>query len=269
MGKNYFVVLGASIDQKMSIINANRLGFETLVFDKNSKAECKKYAKKFFNCSSTDFISIKKIIKKYKDKIKGVIAQGSDIPKTVSKIEKYLNIKDRVPLKSAIICTDKQLMKDFFKKNKIPTTKRINNFTRDSKLKYPLVVKPVDMSGSKGVFLCKNIKELKYLFKKSKDTSTKKKIIIEEFCKGPQLSTESLIIDENCYTFGFAERNYSDTKSFYPNILENGGIQPAQKYFKYKPLINQYIKKISNKLNIKNGVIKSDIVINNDKFFFY
>jgi biotin carboxylase len=268
LDKNYFIVLGASIDQKMSIITANRLGFKTLVFDKNSKAECRKYANKFFCCSSTDFFLIKKKIKNYKNKIKGVIAQGSDIPRTVSKIEKYLNIKNRVPLRAAIICTDKQLMKDFFKKNKIPTTKLVNNYTRNSKLKFPLVVKPVDMSGSKGVLLCKNKNELKYLLKRSKDESIKKKIILEEFCTGPQLSIETLIIDDNCYTFGFAERNYSDTKSFYPNILENGGIQPAQNYIKYKPLINQYIKKISKKLNIKNGVIKSDIVINNNKIFF-
>ena len=219
LDKNYFVVLGASIDQKMSIITANRLGFKTLVFDKNSKAECRKYANKFFCCSSTDFFLIKKKIKNYKNKIKGVIAQGSDIPRTVSKIEKYLNIKNRVPLRAAIICTDKQLMKDFFKKNKIPTTKLVNNYTRNSKLKFPLVVKPVDMSGSKGVLLCKNKNELKYLLKRSKDESIKKKIILEEFCTGPQLSIETLIIDDNCYTFGFAERNYSDTKSFYPNIF--------------------------------------------------
>ena len=268
MDKNYFIVLGASIDQKMSIIKANKLGFKTLVFDKNSKAECRKYAYKFFCSSSTDFFLIKKKIKKYKNKIKGVIAQGSDIPRTVSKIEEYLKIKDRVPLKSAIICTDKQLMKGFFKKNEIPTTKLITNYNRNSKFKFPLVIKPVDMSGSKGVFLCNNKNELKFLLKRSKDESIKKKIIMEEFSPGPQLSTETLIIDDNCYTFGFAERNYSDTKSFYPNILENGGIQPAQKYIKYKPLINQYIKKISKKLNIKNGVIKSDIVINNNKIFF-
>ena len=35
LDKNYFIVLGASIDQKISILTANRLGFKTLVFDKN------------------------------------------------------------------------------------------------------------------------------------------------------------------------------------------------------------------------------------------
>ena len=268
LDNSYFIVLGASIDQKISIITANRLGFKTLVFDKNPDAECKNYASKFFSCSSTDFNNIKKKIKKYKNEIKGVIAQGSDIPKTVSKIEKYLKIKDRVPLKSAIICTDKKLMKDFFIKKKIPTPKQYYNIRSIKKIKFPVVVKPVDMSGAKGVFLCANKDEVDKFYKKSKNISIKKKVIIEEFYKGPQLSTETLIINKKCFTIGFAERNYKDTLSFYPNILENGGIQPAQKFIKYKDSINKSIMQIAKGLNINNGVIKSDIVLKNKNFFF-
>ena len=119
------------------------------------------------------------------------------------------------------------------------------------------------------VFYCvKKKEEFNELLKKSKEISKKKKIIIEEFYEGPQLSTETLIISKKCYTFGFAERNYKDTKFYYPNILENGGIQPAKKFYRYKNLINRYLKKISKKLNIINGVIKSDIVIKNKKIFF-
>ena len=34
--------------------------------------------------------------------------------------------------------------------------------------------------------------------------------------------------------------------SLQPNIIENGGIQPAKNLTKYKPLVNKYIKKISS-----------------------
>ena len=265
MDDRYFIILGASIDQKTSIITANKLGFKTIVFDKNPNAECRKYAHKFFDISSTNFSSIIGAIKKYKKKIKGVIAQGSDIPVIVSKLELYLGIKNRVPLESAIICSNKRLMKNFFIKHNIPSPP---HFLKTNNLKFPVVVKPVDMSGAKGVFLCKNENDLKKFSIQSKKISLSKKIIIEDFYNGTQLSTESLIINEKSYTYGFAERNYADTKGYHPNILENGGIQPAQKLISYKSLINDYIQKISKYLKIKNGVIKSDIVLNNNKIYF-
>lgn len=268
LDKNYFIVLGASIDQKISILTANRLGFKTLVFDKNPNAEAKNYAYKFFVCSSTDFSKIKEKIKKYSNRIKGVIAQGSDIPEIVSRIENYLKIKNRVPIKSAKICSNKKLMKEFFKENKIPTPNQYYNFKKIKKIKFPVVVKPVDMSGAKGVFLCKNKAELNKFSKISKNISNKKKIIIEKFYDGPQLSTETIIINNKSYTYGFAERNYKDTLSLQPNIIENGGIQPAKNLTKYKPLVNKYIKKIAKNLNIKNGIIKSDIVIKEKKIYF-
>lgn len=268
LDKSYFIVLGASSDQKESILVANELGFRTLVFDKNKSSYCKKYAYKFFNVSTVNFSLIKKKIDKYKKKIAGVITQGSDIPFTVSKIEKYLKIYGRTPLNSALVCSNKLLMKNFFTQNKIPTAKQFKNIHQIKKSDYPVVVKPIDMSGSKGVYFCRNFDEINFFSKISKKKSKKKKIIIEKFLHGPQLSTESLIIKKNVYTFGYAERNYKDTKEFYPNILENGGTQIAKKYFSYKKKVDFYIKKIAKKLKIDNGVIKSDLVINNNRISF-
>ena len=159
-------------------------------------------------------------------------------------------------------------MKNFFTQNKIPTAKQFKNIHQIKKSDYPVVVKPIDMSGSNGVYFCRNFDEINFFSNISKKKSKKKKIIIEKFLNGPQLSTESLIIKKNVYTFGYAERNYNDTKDFYPNILENGGIQIAKKYFSYKKKVDFYIKKIAKKLKINNGVIKSDLVINNNRISF-
>lgn len=264
--KGYFIVLGASRDQKQSILTAKNIGFKTIVFDKNDSAYCKSLADIFFNISSSDWKKIIKRIRKYKNLIRGVIAQGSDIPYSVSKIEKYLKIKGRVPLRSSKICSNKLLMKKFFIENNIPTPKRFLNIKKINKEEYPVIVKPYNLSGSKGVYICSNKKELINNINLTKNFSNK--IVLEKFYKGPQLSTESLIINKKVYTFGYAERNYNDTKFFYPNILENGGIQKSLKLLKYKKKIKNYIKKISQSLSISNGVIKSDIIIKDKKIFF-
>ena len=90
---------------------------------------------------------------------------------------------------------------------------------------------------------------------------------MEEYLKGPQLSTESLIYKRKVYTPGFVDRNYEMLERTKPFILENGGIYPSN-FFEHYHKINHYIKIISKALKIKNGVIKSDIVIHNNKIFF-
>ena len=69
----------------------------------------------------------------------------------------------------------------------------LNKKKQKINLKYPIVIKPLDRSGSRGVVKCDNY----YEFKKYKNITLaetiKKEILIEEFLNGPQISTESLI----------------------------------------------------------------------------
>jgi len=266
LADKYFVILGGSRDQKPSVINAKELGFKTIVFDKDSNACCKNISDYFFNISSRDWKSIKKKLLKFKDQTYGVIAQGSDIPVIVSKIEGFLNIKNRSPLRSSKICSDKRLMKNFFIKHNIPTPKIFTTKKKIEDKDFPVIIKPINLSGSKGVYICKNKKELKQNFDLTKKVS--RGVICEKFYEGPQLSTETLIINSKIYTYGFAERNYNDTRLFYPNILENGGVQRSDNLSKFKYKIDKYIKKLSKLLNIKNGVIKGDIVIFKNRPYF-
>ena len=207
LADKYFVILGGSRDQKPSVINAKELGFKTIVFDKDSNACCKNISDYFFNISSRDWKSIKKKLLKFKDQTYGVIAQGSDIPVIVSKIEGFLNIKNRSPLRSSKICSDKRLMKNFFIKHNIPTPKIFTTKKKIEDKDFPVIIKPINLSGSKGVYICKNKKELKQNLDLTKKVS--RGVICEKFYEGPQLSTETLIINSKIYTYGFAERNYS------------------------------------------------------------
>jgi biotin carboxylase len=55
---------------------------------------------------------------------------------------------------------------------------------------------------------------------------------------------------------------------FLPNIIENGGDLPSLFITeKHKLQLEKYLEIISKELNIKNGVIKGDIVIYNDELY--
>ena len=103
-----------------------------------------------------------------KIKVNGVILQGPDFPQVSSSIEQFLR-KKNIPIKAAKICTNKFRMKKFLRKVGIP----VPNFQllkkNDKKkiiFKFPVVIKPLDRSGSRGVLLCENLKNFHVLKKK-------------------------------------------------------------------------------------------------------
>jgi biotin carboxylase len=130
------------------------------------------------------------------------------------------------------------------------------------------IIKPVDSRGARGVYVInKKENNLKKLFNNSIKYSPSKKLILEEFLEGPQLSTESIILNNKVLTVGVSDRNYEYLNRFKPHVIENGSDMPSKFEGKFLNKINNIIKKICLHLNIKNGTIKGDLVISNNKIF--
>jgi len=131
-----------------------------------------------------------------------------------------------------------------------------------------MVLKPIDSRGARGVFLIKKYyKNLKPLFLRSLKESKKKKLLLEEFISGQQLSTETVIVNKKAYTVGISDRNYDKLEILSPNIIENGSDLPSKFCEKYKNKINLLMTKIASKLKITNGTLKGDLVIKNNEIF--
>ena len=265
--KKKLIILGGSHDQIGTIQKTNSMNINSIVFDKNYDSPGKKIADLFIFKSAKDSKSISNFAKKIG--ANGVLLQGPDFPQISSTIERALGIKN-VPLSAAKICTNKYKMKKFFRKYSIPVPKfRLLNKSNKNKInfKFPVVIKPLDKSASRGVLICKNQKELNKLKNKTFSETQKKNILVEEFLTGPQISTETFIKNWKIFTPGYVDRNYEMMKHTKPNIIENGGSYPS-KNLQYYDQINKFIKIISRSLKIKNGSINGDIVIHNNNVYF-
>ena len=156
----------------------------------------------------TKFHLIYKILKKYKIDI---VIVGPEQP-LVDGLVNYLSEKKIRVFGPDKFCSQlegsKAFMKDLCKKNNIPTAdygvfdsyNKASNFIKKNKI--PIVVKADGLASGKGVSVCltkeealKNVKEiLNGKFKSSK------KVVLEEFLQGEELSY-FLIVDENTYHF--------------------------------------------------------------------
>ncbi len=269
---NTILILGAGSDQVYAIRVAKEMGFRTLVVDIDPLAKGFNYADEFALISNRDLISLKNLCDlsgKKGHRIKGVFLMGSDIPNIQSQLAEYLNLVGPTK-KTAELTTNKFLMKEVLRENNIPIPwyKKVNSFAefldaikKTNFEKY--IIKPVDRSGARGVFLFdRNSIELENLYKTSKSESLCGDLLVEEYIPGNQISTESIIIDGKVYTPGFVDRNYEMLERFSPHIIENGGNHPSEVDNEMRNSIYKLLERSTKALGILNGNAKGDIVVN-------
>ncbi len=269
------LILGAGPDQLPGILKAKEMGIYTIVLDGNKNAYSKKFADEFHIVSIKHIEEIKEFLeKKLTRKVDGVIAFGVDIPLIIANVADILNVNYTIPLNSAKLSEHKFLSKEFMFENKIniPSYNLVNSIDDIKEFvdlfAFPIVLKPVDNSASRGISLLFSLDNIEEYYEYALSQSNCREVMIEKYLEGPQISTESFIINGKVYNIGFADRNYDDMEKFLPNIIENGGDLPSTNIKeKHKVQLEQYLATISKKLNIKNGVIKGDIVIHNDELY--
>lgn len=269
------LILGGGPDQLPGVLKAKEMGIYTIVLDGNPDAHCKSYANEFHCVSIKHIEQIDTFIEeKLNRKVDGVIAFGVDIPFIIAYVASKLNVNYTIPLESAELSENKFISKEFMKKYNISiplysivnSVKKIEEFVNIHG--FPIVLKPVDNSASRGISLLYNLDNIEVYYEYALSQSLCKEVMIEKYLDGPQVSTESFVVNGKVYNIGFADRNYKDMNRFLPNIIENGGDLPSiYMSEKHKFQLERYLEIISEKLNIKNGVIKGDIVIYNDELY--
>lgn len=267
--KKTLLFVGGGIETLPGVDLAKKMGLNVVVSDRNPDAPCMTFADDCIiadTYSEMDTLIAAKKFHHTKRSINGVICMASDIPLTVARVASELNLPG-IPTSSAKTVSDKILMKDCFQAAglPIPKYKEIKNIKEIKEcIKYfgfPFVIKPADSRGSRGVLKVTEGIDIEWAFSISKSFSPTGRVMIEEYMQGPQISTESLVINGDVFTIGFSDRNYEFLEKYAPNMIENGGDLPSQLKKNEQLLIRGAVEKTAEVLNIKNGVIKGDMVL--------
>jgi biotin carboxylase len=203
---------------------------------------------------------------KNKHTINGVIAMAADVPLTVAHVATKLGLT-APDIKTASLSMNKLAMKQKFLKENIavPWFKQVKNpkdiYTALKERSEKLVVKPVDSRGARGVSLAWHNSNLEKIFNDAIAVSPSSTVMVEEFIEGPQISTETLVVNGKCHTPGFVDRNYEHLEKFFPNIIEDGGQQPTLLSIKQKDTVTALAEQAALVMGIKNGVAKGDMVL--------
>lgn len=260
MKKEKIVIIGANAFQNKLIEKAKEKGYETHVFAWKC-GDIGEYTADFFYPIS---IVEKEKILLYCKQIEpnGICSIGSDLAvPTVNYIADKLGLvgNDKI---CSILSTNKYEMRTALWKNGLPSPRfckwnSIEDMYKVKEMDFPLIIKPVDRSGSRGISKVLDMSQIKEAIEYAKSASFSKEIIIEEYVDGTEYSIEYVSINGKHY-FLAATRKYTTGA---PNFVEIAHYQPACIDGQTLSNIQNVLEKAFDILHIKNGASHSEVML--------
>lgn len=265
------LLLGGSAQQVVAIEKAKQLGYYTVLCDYLDDNPGQYIADKFYLVSTTDKESVLEVA--IKEKINGILAYASDpAAPTAAYVSERMGLPGN-PYKSVDILCNKDKFRKFLENNGFCTPKAKGYIDVDVALKdiknnyfdYPIIVKPVDSSGSKGVSRIDDFPQAKSKLYDAMSNSKGHRIIIEEFVEkyGYQIAGDGLSIDGNLVFRCFANDHFDERckNPFVPVAASFPYNMPECVHVK----IHETIQRLLTLLGMKTSTYNFDIRI--DKNF--
>tara|TARA_R110002124_G_C8974716_1_gene515921 strand:+ start:79437 stop:80621 length:1185 start_codon:yes stop_codon:yes gene_type:complete len=254
------LIFGVAKLQRSLIVQAKKLGLFTIGIDPDSNAECSALVDVFETVAGNDYEKTLEVARKYK--ISGVVTSATDKPLVMmARIAETLKLPF-ISVNSAITSTDKYLMKMAFIEGGIPfaygkLVDKIEDF------EYPVIIKPRDNSGSRGVIYCDNKFDAERGLKEAKSYTSQESVLVEEYIEGDEYSIESLHFGGDSYVIQYTEKITTPS----PYNVELGHDQPANISEKDRQEINIIISKIAKALGFNNCAAHTELKIGKKGIF--
>lgn len=261
------MILAGGNDQAALIQEIRRKFDEVQVilidFAKNVVAS--KYADKHIVESTMDLPKVKQIAQQ--EKVDYIMTACGDQPLlTMAIVSNELGLPCYMSKEQVLTLTNKMYMKDLMIKNDIPTslhkTFRSSDLLNIEGLTYPLVVKPVDSNGSKGVRKVTNEEELNEYAQQAFKYSLSDTIIVEEFNEGVEISSDYYIVGDTVTNLMHSQLNKWSPDSNTAVIFQS--VIPPN----LSPLVRKKLDEIAIKIakgyNISNSPLLMQTIVNGE-----
>lgn len=254
------LVLGGTRISCEIIRKAQEMGIFVVVTDYNKVEDSpgKQIADQHFMVSCTDIEAVVQLIKD--ESIDGVLVGFNDLL-----LPYYAEICQKAGLptygtkEQFEIFINKDKYKALMKKFDVPTVDEylidINDFENTTKeVKYPVLVKPADSSGARGISICHTKEELWNALEKAGNFSKTGKILVEKYLEGSEATVFWIFKDGEYYLSALANRHVKNNQEgVIP--LPVGYTYPASILTEYRVSVEPLVKQMLKSVDIKNGMM--------------
>jgi len=236
------------------------------------KSEAKLFSHEHYLISTTDKASLESLAnKKHIDGVFCGVSENNIL--SAFGLSKKIGKKWFFNKKQWDMFQKKDIFKKLCKKYGIPTPQQFvlsDKYEKDklALIDYPVIVKPVDSSSSRGIHICGNEEELKIGYIDALRMSPSKKVIVEKYVVGDEISATYTIINGVCRLSMLSQMYYNREQSkMVP--LPDAYIYPSKHLSKYISDMDSKVKKMITSSGLKNGSIFITGIANEDSFWFF
>ena len=257
--KHRLLILGTLGEFVQLVKKSKERGYYTIVCDGYPDGPARQYADASYVIPVTDIDAVAELCQK--EKVDGIITSFSDLL-----MECMVKIAEKAGLpcylKPEQLCwyRDKSACRELLSKLGLPTPGFVKVPAAEQNeyklaeitagLKYPLISKPLDKYGSRGIFIIKDQEQLAGSVRKTAEFTDMDEILIEEYNDGFEFNMMTWVLDGQVHVISIADREKTSvakgeipisTRNVYPSRLMAKVERPATE------LLQAYIEKTGQK----------------------
>ena len=259
MSKKKLMLLGGLRYLLPVIEEAHKMGFYVITADYLPGNIAHKYSDEYCNVNIIDKDAVLKAAQELK--IDGILSHAVD-PGVVSAayVAEQMGLPFQCSYEAACILQDKSKFRNFLAKQGFNCPKARGYDNPEDALKdvdyfnWPIIVKPVDSAGSKGVTKVEHPKDLRNAIETALSSSLSKHFVIEDFLDkvGAQSSADIFTVDGKLVYPTYSDQLFDpDAANPYTPAIE---IWPASMERKFQDNLNEQLQRLFTLLNVKSGI---------------
>ena len=268
--KKKILMLGGADIQVPAIKKAKEMGYYVITCDYLPDNPGHKFSDEYHNVSTTDKEGVLALTQALK--VDGILAYASDpAAPTAAYVAEKMNFPTN-PFRVVELMSRKDLFRDFMLTNGflVPQSKSVQDY-EDAKvfqkhIGKTIIIKPVDSSGSKGIYRIEPGEGFEQKFVLAKSYSKVGIVIVEEFItkKGHQIGGDGFLVDGKLVFRCFGDIHFSKTNPLLPCSVSVPNLH--QDYIVEK--VHQEVQKLLTSIGMRMGAVNFDILVDeNDRIF--
>ena len=260
------LILGAMEMHVPLIKRAKEMGNYVITVDYIPENPGHKLADEAYYDSTTDLDAVLKLSKKLN--IDGIMTYNSDpAAPTAAYVAEKLGLPGN-PYQSVKIMSEKNLFRDFLISNGLNAPKFGNYLNIEDALchindfSFPIIIKPVDSSGSKGVTVVNNVNDVQNAIECALEKSRSKIFIIEEYIEpvGKQLHGDGFVQNGKVVFLHLGDHHFDSTIN---NLVPYSTTYPTEHPVEIVNACKNQIQDFMSKVGFKNGGFNVELRISN------
>lgn len=261
------MMLGGNAFQASVIIRAKELGYHVISVDYLPDNPGHRFSDEYYNISTVDKEAVLALARSLG--IDGILSYASDVSApTAAYVAEAMGLPTN-PYEAVMTLTHKDRFRAFMEENGFPTPQG-RSFTEAGparaffeSLPLPVMVKPVDASGSKGVVKVTERAGFDAAFAEAMGYSLGRRVIVEQFIPrtGWQIDGDGFISDGQIVFFGVMDQHQNPLRNPYAPI---GLSCPSAQDPACQARARELIQAIFDKLGMRFGAFNFEYIISPD-----